>query len=243
MIFWVTDNKLSKIIASSFPQGDVEIKHISKFDDTPADRGIFYGLLRGCTRAMHILKHRGIEFFYVDNGYFDAEYVDKNMMKRMDGTYRFCKSGILGEFKGKYISGALSSGRDALLLKPSPWAANYFDTTPEDWVAEWAGVLTNRGYSVRVRDKNSSIDIDQDIKSSGLVLSFNSIAVLKGIEFGIPSYDSNGMFKNARLLKDPNHIPRVLYDYEDIKDFFSKRQFKLEQFKNGDHRWIIREYL
>ena len=82
MIGWYTDNPLSKTVMDAIP--DIERRHISDFDKTDPGPSIFYGILRGCSRAMHILSHLGIDYWYIDNGYFDAQYVDRSMQKSME---------------------------------------------------------------------------------------------------------------------------------------------------------------
>ena len=87
MIGWTTTNTLSQTVLKSL---DIELRHISEFTPQPS---VFYGFLRGAGSAMKILKHLGIDYWYIDNGYFDAQYVNENFVKIMDGKYRIVKNG------------------------------------------------------------------------------------------------------------------------------------------------------
>lgn len=241
MIFWKTDNSVCNTVSKAFEN----VRHISKFDDTPADCGIFYGLLRGSSRAMHILKHRGVDFYYIDNGYYGAEYVNGDMVKNTAaGHYRFCKSSTIHTYTGpRAETGVGPKNNRALLMMPSPYAANFHDTTPEDWAVKWAKVLESRGFIVEVKPKNDGRRFEEMAADYGIIVAFNSVGILRAVECGIPVYDSHGVLKNIDMLLDPSQDVRLMYRDNELWQFFTKRQFTLQQFANGEHLWLTREYI
>ena len=74
----------------AFNAGGINVKHISEF--TPEEPAIFYGILRGSGTAMRIMQYLGEDFWYVDNGYFDALYMDKNKQKVIRCCFKTGKS-------------------------------------------------------------------------------------------------------------------------------------------------------
>lgn len=227
MIGWYTDNLLSYRVMQAVAASGVEIRHIREFDSTPVQHGIFYGILRGCGRAMHILQHADIDFHYIDNGYFDAHYVDENHVKDMGGTFRVVKNGMHEAYPVDDKMYHAPRPMNVLMLPPSPYSANFYDTTPEDWQS-----LHGRAYTrkVRVRGKNSVVSLDDDLRNCDGVVSFNSMAVIRAVELGIPVHDSYGVFRG--------HADFQYYDLERIKAFYEPKQFTLEQIASGAVQWI-----
>ena len=102
MIGWYTHNQLSYAVLDCVP--DIELRHISSFDSARLNdtKHAFYGILRGCSRAMHILAYMGMDYWYIDNGYFDAEYVNKDMRKDMSGKFRVVKSDMIEPYYANF---------------------------------------------------------------------------------------------------------------------------------------------
>lgn len=219
MIGWYTDNPLSRTVMEAVAEGRTKqckpfvASHISGFSSKALDfEGLFYGILRGTSRLMHIFHYLGRDFYYIDNGYFDALYVDKSMQKSMEGKFRVVKNGMheICPYEGKK-----AQVKKILIIPPSSYSANFYDTTPEDWLA---------GKQGRIRTKSSTKTIEDDLAWCDGVLSFNSMVVMKAIEMGKSVMDTHGIFRTKDF-----HT----YDIADLRDFYEPKQFTLQEFKEG----------
>lgn len=232
MIFWHTDNEISQIVASHLVDAGHTPKHIRDFNYIPPQPSIFYGIMRGTGRAMHLMNYLGLDYYYLDNGYTDAQYINENKQKHMTGTYRVVKGAMIEKYAGKLTHTPSNRSKIALVLPPSIYTANHFDTTPEDWVQSITQVLARNGYSTVIRDKTSRKSLDEDLDGAGIVVNFNSMAGMRALERGIPVYDSHWIFSNAHDLFKPEFEPQVYADYADVKAFYEPKQFTLEQLRS-----------
>lgn len=230
MIGWYTDNPLSYRVMQAVAANGIEIKHIQEFNSTPLQHGIFYGLLRGSARAMHILKYSGVDFHYIDNGYFDARYVNKQNIKDMGGTFRVVKNGMHPCLS--MVALGRKNPNSIIVLPPSPYSANFHDTTPEDWTQSiilWAKEKHPKT-NLRFRHKNSTTSLEDDLNACDAVISFNSMAIMRAIEFGKGVLDTNGCLAG-------NCYEFGIYDYQVIKAKLESDQFTLEQIAAGEVQW------
>src|SRR5258708_4136005 len=142
----------------AFSRGGVKVAHIRDFDAYNVDQPIFYGILRGTGSAMRHLQYLNEDFWYLDNGYFDAIYMDQNKRKDMGGTYRIVKNDMLEACDIQPSKSVALNDNTAriLLLPPSPYAAFMYDTTPEDWIMQSATRLSELGMTYSIRDKNDT---------------------------------------------------------------------------------------
>lgn len=221
MKFWYTDNIISRTVAGAFRESGVEVDHIDNFTPQPS---IFYGIHRGCGNAIHVCKHTGHDYYYVDNGYFDAEYVDRSGKKDLDGTYRVVKNGMHERYVGPSFPLLPSTIIEkALIIPPSPYSAYFHNTTPEDFLSQIGQWFPDLEFTVRT--KASDTDIESDIMKHHVVMAFNSMAVIKAVELGKPVLDTKGVFQTG--------VSR--YKIEDIKGFYLPKQFTLNEIAGG--RW------
>lgn len=213
MIFWYTDNDISQIVANAFHHAGYQIDHINNFTPQPS---IFYGIHRGCGHAMHTCKHTFYDYYYVDNGYFDAEYIDKSGKKNtLDGTYRIVKNGMHERYERRGY--ALSEApKSCLLIPPSPYSAYFHNTTPEEFIQRIARTYPDLNYTVRT--KGSDIDLVADILKRDCVIAFNSMAVIKAVELGKPVMDTHGIFQGTM----------ERHNIEDLKGYYLPKQYTLQ---------------
>lgn len=219
-IAYYTDNPLS--ITALKPLG-LEMKHIKDFTPQPS---VFYGFLRGAGSAMKLLKHLGIDYWYVDNGYFDAQYVNENFVKRMDGKYRIVKNDTHDVFPGRPLE-IKKDIQSVLILPPSQYSAHQHDTTAEDWVESIREHIP-MSVMTAIRYKGDSTPLDAQINRYDAVVAFNSMAVLRACVLGKPAYDTHGCFRNFHLFLKP-----ILYDLNELHDYYDKRQWTLNELKEG----------
>lgn len=222
---WVSSNLISQTIMKATGQ---QIKHLHLFDKMELQPSIFYGMLRGASRAMHILKRAGVDFYYIDNGYYEAKYINRLKTKEMDGTYRIVKNDTHHIYTGNSIK-YVGDVKTILLIPPSAYSAMFNDTLPEDWLNQSIKYIGNiySGARFIVRNKNSQKPLESDINESDAVFSFNSMSIIKAIEMGKPVCDTHGVFRSMEFR---------LYRYQDIIDFYENKQSTIDKFK--DFLWI-----
>ncbi len=234
MIAWYSDNELSQMVMAKFKQAGYECRHLKLFDQTPPQPGIFYGILRGASRAMHILRHANFSYYYVDNGYFDAQYIDQNKIKRMDGMFRVVKGDTLHEYKGDQIRIKPTTKRGkALVLPPTAYSAMHHSITVEDWLQHWGSVLSKHGFKITIRDKSAKHPLEDDLINTDIVLACNSMAVIKAIERGIPAYDTHGLFRDADDITKEVFTPELKVDVDMLHAFYDNRQYSLDKIVMG----------
>jgi hypothetical protein len=220
MIGWITDNPLSRTVMESISWID-DIRHINDFKLHHSPQ-VFYGILRGCSHAMRIIGFmKSADYYYIDNGYFDALYVDKSMHKSMEGKFRVVKNGM---HKVYPYGGSPDKPQRILVIPPSPYSANFYDTTPEDWTAS----LQLGGKDVLVRSKECRRTLQDDLAWCDGVLSFNSMAVMSAIGLGKSVSDTHGIFRKPGFYK---------YDIAKLKEFYEPRQFTLQELREGKCRF------
>lgn len=236
MIGWYTDNEISQTVMKSIAARGHQIKHVREYDGE--SESAFYGILRGTAPAIRDCWENGINFWYLDNGYFAAKYIDARGYKQMDGKYRIVRNDLIEVYTGPVIDGPLSRGKTFLLLPPSPYMAHFYETTEEQWIAEWYGELTSKGYQVKIRPKesmHSAVSLADEIKAPGVagVLAFNSMGVMKAVEAGVPAYDTNGLFRNAYQIALEDFRPSLMHDYADVRAFYEPKNFTLQEIAEG----------
>lgn len=237
MIGWYTDNEISKTVMKAVNDAGFPIKHIRDFPEEGYPSSIFYGILRGAGNVMHEMRRLGRDFWYIDNGYFDAEYIDRSGRKSLNGTYRIVCGDMIETYIGKQVVAPVKKGKVFLIILPSPYTANFYDTTPEEWADEWARILAKKGYAYKCRNKASTSTLHEDLdeirRIGAGVLAFNSMAIMSALERNIPVYDTHGLFKNSGEILRPDFQPGVLYDFREVEKFYRPKQFTIEQIAKG----------
>lgn len=234
MIFWYTDNEISQAVGSAVEHRGHLLSHIRDFKDGKDSKcHIFYGILRGTAAAMRYCQYAGQAFFYLDNGYFDAEYMDSRGLKDMGGKYRIVENDMIDMYTGPVIDGPVKSGDMFTVIPPSPYTANFYDTTPEDWLKEWVDRLCALGFKYRIRDKRSTFPLEHDLTQSCGLISFNSMSGMTALKLGVPAYDTHGLFRNADLLKVEDFKPSIMHDYNAVRAFYEPKNFTLQEISEG----------
>jgi hypothetical protein len=222
MIGWYTDNALSLQVLSAIP--DIELMHIKDFAPMQ-DVHVFYGIHRGASRAIHLLKYFGIDYYYIDNGYFDALYVNRSGFKGMGGKFRVVKNDMIEPcgFEGSYNFDV----KRTIIIPPTEYTAMHNLTTPEDWGRLVGQPLVDHGVEIRVRKKDTEIPLEDELAWCDSVISFNSMVIMRAIEAGKVVCDTHGVLRNDYF---------STYNIEDMKAYYEKRQFTIAQLREGE--WI-----
>lgn len=226
MIGYYSDNTISQSVMKAFAHAGLETRHIKDFQKGPS---VFYGMLRGSGAAMIRLASEGIDFWYVDNGYFDAHYMDRNKFKELDGKYRIVRNDMIEPYTGSPARIELRKPMNILALPPSPYTAFMYDTTPEDWLYEIKQAVKVTGDNVRVRTKDEIMTFRKQVREFDAVIAFNSMSAMEAIELGKPVYTTHGIVRNGDLFNSV--IP--YYDHQTLCEFYKNKQHTLEEIKQG----------
>ncbi len=229
---WYTNNEISQTVMQAIAERGHEISHIKGFSDDLSGH-IFYGILRGTAAAMRYCQFTNQSYFYLDNGYYDAEYIDRQGFKDMGGKYRIVKNDMIEQYIGTEIDGKSKDGNLFVIIPPSPYTANFYDTTPEDWLKEWVDVLSGKGFRYRIRDKKALQPLDHDLNAATALLSFNSMSGMTALKMGVPTYDTHGLFRNADRVLQDNFKPKVMYSYDAVRAFYEPKNFTLQEIAEG----------
>jgi hypothetical protein len=222
---------------AAFAESGIPTSHISEFYENKGEPAIFYGILRGSGIAMRWCKTQGIDFWYVDNGYFDAQYVDGKMLKTMDGSFRVVKNALIEPYDGEpLVTRDTHEKMKILFLPPTPETAFMHDTTPQDWLYHNSLKAHELGYECFKREKGSKVPLEEDIENVDMVFAFNSMAVIKAIEMGKAVYTSYGVVQNSELFGQK--LP--YYSLANLMDFYKDKQFTLEEIKKGNKKWAAK---
>ena len=222
-IGYYTGNSVSNSVMRSLSKGGVKVAHINNFQFNKNTPAVFYGILRGTGAAMKYLQMSGKDFHYLDNGYFNAVYMDENKLKDMSGKYRVVRGDMIESMDIEPAETSTGT-MNVLLIPPSTYTAFMYDTTPEDWNYEWGNKLSALGHSISFRKKDEG-SFDDAVKDFDAVFAFNSISAIRAVELGKAVYTTHGIIRNAHLIE--NIAP--YYDIYEIKEFYKNKQFTLEE--------------
>jgi hypothetical protein len=235
LIFYITDNQVSHTVARAFEKSGAEVDHVKNFwletsgHASPNPTPIFYGILRGSGSAMRTCQFLNQEFIYVDNGYFDAVYMDQYRYKDMSGKYRVVKNGLLEIFTGPPVRTEPRRPLKVLALPPSPYSAFMHDTTPEDWFVELKHIREKTKDHVDLRTKDHKMSLTEHIQDYDAVFAFNSMAVMEAIRQGKAVYTKHGVINNWDKIDSEIQY----FDYKKMENFYETRQFTLEEIGGG----------
>lgn len=225
MIGYYTDNSISKSVMEAVAKAGFHTEHINRYN--PEENSIFYGILRGTGAAMKISQLLHTNYWYIDNGYFGAEYIDRNGFKEMSGKHRICKNDMSDMFIGEHYP-CDRKPKKILVTPPSPYTANFYDTTPEDWMHKWSERLSD--YEVIIQNKGTTGTLGNAMANVDTVLAFNSMAVLGALEQGLLVYDTHGCFRNSDWLTNDNNYQPA---FNEVKLFYDMRNFTLDEIATG----------
>lgn len=218
IIGYYTDNPVSKEVMSAFSSAAYEVRHIEDID--PYQPAIFYGILRGAGLWQHTFSELGMDWWYVDNGYYGAQYIDRLGHKSMAGTYRVVKNARIEQYEGNPQKG--DKPKSLLVIPPSEASAFMLGTTPEDWVH-------SQKFDIKytVRTKSDTSPLDEQVMAHDAVYACNSMAVLRAVELGRPVYTTDGIFPFTDM--DNTYY----YDHNALVAYYTDKQFTLSQISKG----------
>lgn len=236
MIGYFTDNSISQAVMNAINIAGITTAHIKKFGIKNGSKCIFYGILRGTGSAIKTCEQfkKNVDYYYLDNGYFDAVYMDASKHKEMTGKYRVVKNDLIEPYTGEPNTEERRPLK-ILILPPTPYMAFMYDTTPEDWLQEWTGRCSKMGDSIKIRDKDHTnpVSLSEQLKDYDALLTFNSMSAMTAIKMGKAVYTTHGIVRNSDQFE--KSIP--YYDYRDMQEFYQGKQYTLEEIKQGAVQW------
>jgi len=249
-------------------QGEILLEGF-EFDqdfDTPiAFRGITKrGLIKQCWDT-------GRTFYFMDTGYF-ANYSTKTNPKAVKRWHRIVKNNVqhLGpiqdrpddrwlkleqEFPRLSWPGWKKDGRHILVVTPSEKPCKFYGINAAEWVDNTVKTLkqyTDRPIVVRTKAKirmQRSLYYtiyDQLDESMFALVTYNSIAAIESVVYGIPAFTLAPNAASSLCLNDLSKIETPYYpDPEEIRKlccYLSYGQFNNEELADGTAWRIFNEY-
>ena len=233
------NDEIMKLFASGVNSKFVDKKSIDSFDERiPV---AFRSLTK--RKLMHsLLKDSKRDFYYIDNGYMG------NVMKKKH-WYRIVKNDI--QHIGRYqemprdrwdnmvalapwlvYHGQKKKGQDGaiLLVTPSDKPCMYYGIDRDKWVIETQEVLkkyTDRPIVVRdkglrhERIRKNSIASQCAREQIYCVVTYNSIAAIEAVHYGIPAFTMSPHAGDIICNTDLSKIEEAVYPDEDyVRKFF-----------------------
>ena len=251
----VSPSKNSSVVAGAFAEGIGVVpmpvnRHLLC---VPVHDIAIYGLLRGLLKVLTRARKEGLNWLYLDNGYFRPGHYD--------GYYSATWNAFQHTGEGVYERGKERFEKLDLELQLKPWRKQgeyilVFPPTeifsalqnfnPQAWLDHTLRKLklyTSR--EIRIREKPGSmlmgkkvpkgVSLEEDISKAYAVVSYNSKASIEAILKGVPVFTSTPSCTYAPGLMDISRIESPLYvnDRERWLYALAANQFTLDEMKSG----------
>lgn len=256
---------------SSFARGSNGQIILDNFDfDSDLSTPISF---RGITKRSLIKKcwETNRTFYFMDTGYF-ANYATNNNPKAVKRWHRIVKNNVQHlnpvetrpsnrweylqkEFPKLKWPGWKKDGRNILVVTPSEKPCKFYGINAEEWIDNTVKILTrNTDRPIIVRNKtklrieralyNTIYDqLDNDIFA---IVTFNSIAAVESIAYGIPAFTLAPNAASPMCLTDLSKIDTPYYpDPEEVHKwccYLSYGQFNNEELADGTAWRLLNEY-
>lgn len=192
-----------------------------------------YGLFRDTDRAMRPAMWAGIDYFYVDHGYYNY--------KLYDGYYRVCKNNLIhGVYTGMPVPNDTEIrnpnpvfNKLVVLAKPNlqgSFFLPFIKVMPEEWTDALKWRYEQAGWQVIVSGKTGQLRLLKDLireENIGLVVGHDSaieaFATQHGIHTANVSYETR---QQSYRLVEPN-APVIQTRQLEKVNWYANRQIKL----------------
>lgn len=233
---------------------------VQNYDEPIPDGPI---LIRSIAKK-ELIKDRmqsGKPFYYMDSGYV-GNYKDDNNRMGHKWYHRIVKNSMQHstiierpsdrwEAGGWKYSKRKGTGRYILLVVPSGKALSFWDINPNSWVEKTiAEIKSNTDRPIIVREKTARAerlknDIFKDLDRAWATVTFNSIAAVESVMYGIPAFTLAPTAadpvadKDLSLLENPTiqHVDKLAAWCHHL----AYGQFHINEFKNGKAYKILME--
>ena len=259
----ISASRNSKIVSGAFATGigvvpmDVDGHMLC----IPVHDIAIYGLLRGLLKVWKRAREEGLNWLYLDKGYFRPGH--------FDGYYSVTWNAFQHTGEGKFERGKERFENLRLDLELKPWRKNgdyilIFPPTeifsallgfnPQGWLDDTLRKL--KMYSdreIKIRAKPGSMlmgkkipkgaSLEEDVSKAYAVVTYNSKASIKAILEGVPVFTSTLCCTYAPGLSDISQIEFPLYvnDRERWLYALVANQFTLDEMRSGYCAEMLRE--
>ena len=224
---------------------------------------IFRGMAK--RKTVNICKEQGRDFYYIDTGYLgniqttkkDFHRIVKNNVQHMHVNYnmpsiRFDK--LVERYRYLEFKNWKKNGKAILVVVPSEKPCKFYGVDKTLWLEQTLSLLkkyTDRPIIVREKQsRNVRADnhlykqlVTDDIFA---VVTYNSIAAVEAIGFGIPAFTAADTAANDFCSKDLSKIEEPYYaDTEKIKKWqhwLAYCQYTVIELQTGRAMRIIEDY-
>ena len=178
-----------------------EMYHWDEYSDTPYDFAI-WGVLRGTERVIEQAKEEKRNWYFFDHAYVMNESKHNINFHLKERVYRCTKNAQMinyidelshDDYKRieKYeehiqIEPWKKKGKYILILEPSDFAKKWYNVP--NWTENIMKKLKDSSMEVRIRQKNSMVSFESEVKHSFAVISLQSAAAIQALIWGIPSF-------------------------------------------------------
>ena len=204
-------------------------------------------------------------FYFMDTGYFGNERTQKNP-NGWKYWHRIVKNNLQHDeiisrpddrfkFFNKKFEPWKKSGRKILIAAPDDKPCRFYGTTREEWIQttiEKLKTYTDRPIVVRERLKNRTERIVQHTLQEALaddvfaLVTFNSIAAIESIFYGIPAFTLAPNAARPVALQDLIKINEPYYPDKDKlyawACHLSYGQFHVSELKNGKAKELMEKF-
>jgi len=244
---WITSHGINQRVIDSVKKGTgFPVRDTELLSGQPVHApAISYGILRGTTAAYAQAQNFGLDWYEIDNGYFNRGH--------FDGCYRISRNGLTCRYDAK-IASKLPYDRwrklgkvirpwqhnpdgHILVCPPTEFIESFYGMEESEWEKQTVKKLASLGNSVKVRKKdNSDVPLSSDLKNCKCVITFNSNVGIDALLEGVPVITSEHHPINSwNGLTIDNFSQRNLYEADRLSLFkyLSHFQYTLEELERA----------
>ena len=231
---------------------------LQDLDVIPDDPIIFRGILK-----KDLIKERlatGKTFYYMDSGYVgNYPYRENPEGKKL--YFRIVKNGLQHDKiidrpddrwrKLNFSIESWKSGDHILLVLPSEKPCKFYDIDLDSWTRDTINTLkTYTDRPIKVRQKQSRKNrientIYQDLNGAHAMVTFNSIAAVESVLYGIPAFTLAPTAADPVCDKDLSLIETPTYCSDDKRYLWACHlaygQYHIREIKNGNAYRMLNE--
>lgn len=210
------------------------------------DAHIGYGILRGNTEIFHECQRQGLPYFEVDRGYVNPSHYEGTYRISCRGTQAIWHEGVPRKPWAGKLEPWRTDGDYVLICPPTEAVCKFFGFPGIRWIeqAVLKCRLTKDAYKIRY--KENTTPIEDDLAKAKAVLTFNSSVGWKALQMGIPVFSDpahsiiGSFFKQKLLTQKLQDLPDNRIE---IFESMMAHQFTLEEIKRGEAWSLINHYL
>jgi len=259
----ISSSRNSKVVAGAFAEGvGVVPMHVNRhLLCIPVHDIAIYGLLRGLLKAWKRARKEGMNWLYLDNGYFRSGHFDGYYSATWN-AFQHTGEGLYERGKERFEKLNLDlqlkpwrkDGEYILILPPTEVFSALHNFNPQLWLDHTLGKLkmfTDR--KIKIRAKPGSMlmgkkvpkgaSLEEDVGKAYAVVTYNSKASIEAILRGVPVFTSTLCCTYSQGLTDISRIesPLCMGDRERWLYALAANQFTLEEMRSGYCIGMLRE--